>query len=293
MEIYQLRSFITVARHANITQAASILNLTQSTVSGHIKALEGELGLTLFVRTSVGVELTDIGQHILGKAQQLLSQSDELLADARNYSGKVSGHLSLAVINDAETLGLGNIMTGMREQYPDITTQIRHGLSGWALSEVKNRHCDAGFFIGEVTDPDMRVVPIREIRYCIVGPIDWREEVQAGGWQAIAKLPWVWVPAQGSYPRLVTELLAQHGIIPIKCVESDREATTQSLVSSKVGLCLLREERARAALPEGKIFIWEHGKTRATLSFIFLASRERDPLIRALLSVVRKNWPTS
>lgn len=293
MEIYQLRSFITVARHANITQAARILNLTQSTVSGHIKALEAEMGLRLFVRTSVGVELTEIGRHMLGKAQQVLFQSDELLAEARSYSSKVSGHLSLAVINDAETLGLGDIMTGMRGQYPDITTQIRHGLSGWALSEVKNRHCDAGFFIGEVTDPDMRVVPIREIHYCIVGPIDWRDQVESGGWSAVAKLPWVWVPALGSYPRLVTELLAQHGIVPIKSVESDREATTQSLVSSKMGLCILREERARAALPEGKVFIWEGGKTSAPLSFIFLASRENDPLIRALLRVVRDNWPTA
>jgi DNA-binding transcriptional LysR family regulator len=291
MEIYQLRTFVMVTRHASITQAANTLHVTQSTVSGHIKALEGELGVTLFVRTTAGVELTSFGQQMLSKAQQILAISDELLADARDQVGKLSGHIRLAVINDAETLGLGEIMTDMRERYPDTTVLIRHGLSGWAFNEVKNGQCDAGFFIGQITDPEIRAIPIREIRYCIVGPIAWREKVESAGWSAIGKLPWLWVPPLGSYPRLVTELLARHGVTPNKVVETDREATTQSLVSAGVGLCLLREERARAAVPEGKIFVWEEGITSADLSFIYPASRENDPLIQALLAVVTENRP--
>jgi len=293
MEIYQLRTFITVARHANITAAANALHLTQSTVSGHIKALEGKLGVALFVRTAAGVELTGFGQQILDKAQHILNSSDELLAEARDYAGRISGQIRLAVINDAETLGLGEIMTGMRQQHPDITILIWHGLSGWAFNEVKNGQCDAGFFIGPIADPEIRSIPIREIPYCIVGPIAWREQVESGGWEAVGKLPWIWVPPLGSYPRLATELLARHGVKPNKVVETDREATTQSLVSAGVGLCLLREDRARAACADGKIFIWESGKTNADLSFIYLAARQKDPTIQALLAAVEHCRPSA
>lgn len=291
MEIYQLRTFVTVARLGNVTQASHALHLTQSTLSGHLKALEGELGAPLFMRAVTGVELTPFGHEILGKAQQILALSDELLAEARMHAGKLNGQIRLAVVNDPETIGLGEIMNDMRLQYPDITTVIRQGLSGWALNEVKSGQRDAGFFIGKINDPEVRAVPVRDIRYFIAAPIAWREQVEAQGWAAIGKLPWIWVPPLGSYPALVTELLARHGVTPHKVVETDREAITQDLASAGVGLCLLREQRARTAAKEGKIFVWEEGSTSATLSFIYLASREKDPLIQALLAVLKGLGP--
>ncbi|RZL94273.1 MAG: LysR family transcriptional regulator [Variovorax sp.] len=286
MEIYQLRTFSTVARCGNITRAASQLCLTQSTISGQIKALEAELGICLFVRRAGGVEITPLGERLLSKAQALLAIADELLSEAHAHAGRIGGHLQLATINDAETLGLGKFMTRMRDHCPDVTVLMRHGLSGWALSEVKNGQCDAGFFIGPVTDPEVRALPIREIRYCIAAPIGWRAQVEAEGWAAMGRLPWLWVPALGSYPGLVTALLAKHGVTPVKVVETDREATTLALVSAGVGLCLLSEERARPAALEGKIYLWDEGRTQADLSLIYLASREKDPLIQALVSVI-------
>lgn len=291
MELYQLRTFVAVARWANVTQAAQALHLTQSTLSGHLKALEGELGAPLFVRAVTGVELTPFGHQVFGMAQQILSLSDELLAEGRRHAGKLTGQMRVAVVNDPEAIGLGEIMNDMRRQYPDVAVVIRQGLSGWALNEVKSGHADAGFFIGEQNDPDVRAVPVRDIHFFIAGPIAWREQVEREGWAAMGRLPWIWVPPLGSYPRLVTELLARHGMTPQKVVETDREAITQDLASAGVGLCLLREQRARAAAREGKIFIWEEGRTSATLSFIYPASRGKDPLIQALLSVVRESSP--
>jgi len=288
MELYQLRTFVTVARLEHVTRAATALHLTQPTVSGHIKALEGELGVALFVRSAGGVELTAFGRQVLEKAHCILALSDELAADARLHVGKICGQVTLAVINDPETYGLGTIMNAMREQYPNVTVEIRHGLSGWALDEVKSARRDAGFYIGRINDPDLRVIPVREVRYCIVGPIGWRDEVESDKWAAIGRLPWIWVPPIGSYPHLVTELLARHGVTPNRVIETDREAIIQNLVSAGVGLCLLREERARAALESGKVFVWEEGRIAAPLSFMFLVSRARDPLIQALGEVVER-----
>ncbi len=287
MELYQLRTFATVARLGNVTQAAQALHLTQSTLSGHLKALEGELGAPLFVRGATGVELTPFGHAMLDKTQRMLALADELLAEARLHAGGPSGQIRLAVVNDPETLGLGEIMNDMRRQYPDVTVVIRQGLSGWALNEVKSGQRDAGFFIGRISDPEVQAVPVREIRYFIAVPTAWREQVESEGWAAVGRLPWIWVPPLGSYPHLVTELLASHGVTPHKVVETDREAITQDLASAGVGLCLLREQRARAAARDGRLFIWEEGSTSATLSFIYLAARQKDPLIQALLAVVK------
>ena len=58
MDIYQLRTFVTVARERSITRSSEVLHLSQPAVSAHIKALEDTLGLALFERTPRGKSLT-------------------------------------------------------------------------------------------------------------------------------------------------------------------------------------------------------------------------------------------
>jgi DNA-binding transcriptional LysR family regulator len=294
MEIYLLRTFVTVAQHGHVTRAANTLHLTQSTVSGHIKALEGEWGVSLFVRTAAGVALTSAGQALFPKAQELLAKSVELQAHAGQFAAKVGRRVRLSVLNDAELLNLASIMAGMREQYPDIMVELQHGLSGWTLNEVKSGKCEAGFFIGDVTEDEVKAVKLKELDYCIVAPPAWEEQIKSAGWAEIGSMPWIYVASLSSYPRLMAEIFAQHGIEPTKVVECDRGgATTQSLVTAGVGLSLLRADKARMAAKEGKLVIWEEGKTRADLSFIYLAAREKDPQVEAPLSIVRRIWQTA
>jgi DNA-binding transcriptional LysR family regulator len=58
MEFYQLRSFVAVAEAGHLTRAAEKLHVSQPAVSAQIKALEDELELALFERTSSGMVLT-------------------------------------------------------------------------------------------------------------------------------------------------------------------------------------------------------------------------------------------
>ena len=61
MELNRLRSFVVVAETGHLTRAAEKLHISQPALSAQIRALEDELDLTLFERTSTGMTLTAAG----------------------------------------------------------------------------------------------------------------------------------------------------------------------------------------------------------------------------------------
>ena len=71
MELYHLKTFITVAEEGHLTRVAHRLNTSQPAVSAHIKGLEAELGLMLFVRTPKGMRLTREGEELRDQAGAL------------------------------------------------------------------------------------------------------------------------------------------------------------------------------------------------------------------------------
>ena len=80
LDMRQLHTFRVVAITKNFTRAAAELGCCQSTVTVHIRALERELGISLFERnrSSKRVVLTDEGKRALEYAQRLLALANEV-----------------------------------------------------------------------------------------------------------------------------------------------------------------------------------------------------------------------
>ena len=80
LDMRQLHTFRVVAMTKNFTRAAAELGCCQSTVTVHIRALERELGISLFERSrsSKRVVLTEAGRRVLDYAQRLLALANEV-----------------------------------------------------------------------------------------------------------------------------------------------------------------------------------------------------------------------
>lgn len=95
MTLQQLRYLIAVAESGSINAAAQNLYTAQSNVSSAIKALEAELGISIFTRSRRGVMLTNDGMELLGYARQVVEQANML--EVRYAEGKQAGrHIAIS-----------------------------------------------------------------------------------------------------------------------------------------------------------------------------------------------------
>jgi DNA-binding transcriptional LysR family regulator len=135
-----LRSFIAVAESGGFTNAAKLLNSTQSTVSAQIQRLEGEAGHALFVRSTRSVQLTRAGETLLGYARTILRLNE----DARLcLSGsRKAGRVRIGASEDLTDNWLPKVLQRMKRQCPQIEIELEIGLGPNLFEMVKNEQLD-------------------------------------------------------------------------------------------------------------------------------------------------------
>jgi len=290
MEIYQIRTFVTVAEHGNLTKAALLLHVTQPAVSGHLKSLEETLNLKLFERSASGVTLTKAGQTLLPKAKAILAVVGDFRNHAHGLQGQLAGKASVGTILDPSFIRLGQFMSAVLDRYPWLEIQLQHGISTWAIENVSNAVLDAAFCMGRVTLPHVQAVQLTEMAYRVVAPPAWKPKIENADWADIAALPWIRAPKMSPHLQMVNEMFAHHKLEPFKVVEADQEQTIRTLITAGVGLGLMREDMAFAAQSAGEVCVWRKARPTTALSFIYLRERASDPVIAAMENVVRKIW---
>jgi DNA-binding transcriptional LysR family regulator len=291
MELYQLKTFATVAEEGHLTRAAERLHISQPAVSGQIKALEQELEVRLFDRSASGMELTVAGKALLASAQRVLTAAEELKQNARRLTGEIAGVLRIGTVSNPASIRVGDLLAAAVERHPRLELELQHEVSGAALEAVREGRLDASFYFGDAPGRDVVALKLREPVYCVAAPAAWADRIESADWTEIAALPWILTPALSTHNRLVTRLFEQQGVEPPQSrVEADQESVIETLVVSGVGVSLLREELAKERAAAGEICIWDKARLRTTLWFVCAAGREEDPLLKALIELLRETW---
>jgi DNA-binding transcriptional LysR family regulator len=290
MELYQLRTFAAVAETGHLTRAAEKLHLSQPAVSAQIKALEDELGVTLFERGSGGMTLTAAGRHLLPEAEKTVMAAQSLRSEALALHGQVSGHIRLGTVADPEILRLPRVLARAVEKFPLLEIEVHHEISGAAFEKVRDGALDASFYFGALTHPNVIELVLGETAYRVVTPASWRDRIATASWEEIASEPWIVTPAISTHSALAGELFRTRGLSPARRVEADNEFVISSLVKAGVGISLMREDLALAQERAGALCIYGDARLPTTLAFIHARVRDGDPALRAVVDVVRDVW---
>src|SRR5947209_4456527 len=121
MELRQLAHFLAVAEERHFTRAAARVHLTQSSLSSSVRALERELGGTLFNRSTRQVELTEAGRALLPAARRTLAAAEDARDAVAAIRGLVRGHLAIGAIQSISQVDLPGLIARFRRRHPAVT----------------------------------------------------------------------------------------------------------------------------------------------------------------------------
>lgn len=153
MNLRDLRYFASVAETRHFGRAAERCFVSQPTLSGQIKKLEEELGVTLFERTNKSVSLTPIGEALLVRARKVLEEADSLAEMARAYADPMAGPLRLGVLPTLSPYLMPLVLAPLREAYPQMRLVLDEEITERLLARLEQHEIDAALIATPVDNP--------------------------------------------------------------------------------------------------------------------------------------------
>ena len=157
-----MRYVVAVAEERSFTRAAQRCHVVQSALSHQIKALERELGVTLFARSSQRVEVTAAGEGFLVAARESLDAAQRAITEATAATGQVRGELSLGVIPTVTALDLPAVLGEFHRAHPAVRINVRGGSSDQFLADLADGSLDVAV-LGLPGPVSHRGVAVREL----------------------------------------------------------------------------------------------------------------------------------
>lgn len=154
MELQQMRYAVAIAEEGSFTRAAERCFVVQSALSHQIKALERELGVQLFARTSRRVELTAAGEAFVASAREALQATERAMVDAAAAEGQVRGTLTIGVIPTVAAVDIPRVLASFHTTHPAVQVRLRGGGSEQFVSDIQAGRLDVAFLgLAECTPP--------------------------------------------------------------------------------------------------------------------------------------------
>ena len=147
MELRHLATFVAVAEERSFSRASDRLHVVQSAVSAGVKALEQELGMELFDRTTRRVDLTDAGQALLPEARRTLAAARGAREAVDQVRGGLRGTVELGMMQ-ADALGTINVaalLAAFRAEHPDVELHALQADSAEMAARVRDGRLDFAF----------------------------------------------------------------------------------------------------------------------------------------------------
>lgn len=124
LETYILNEFLVLEEANSFSKAAKQLQISQATLSRHIKQLEDEYGVVLFERTTQKMKLTPYGESLVNYARYILENERAFRRDIERIKFKKTNHLVIGTVDFPFYYGITALLASFKKERPNATLEV-------------------------------------------------------------------------------------------------------------------------------------------------------------------------
>lgn len=245
MNSRQLQYAILLSQVGNFSQVAESLDISQPALSKQILNLEKEIGVKLFDRNCVPVQLTPAGEYFIREAQELLYKEDQLLRSMDRYKTGEAGQLTIGITPFRGSYLIPEIVKSVRSKYPGIMVKLHEAGSGILRKEAAEGKFDFAVVNLPVDETTLDVIPLESDRLVLAVHKELLSSLNLSAGQkeihfaSCRELPFVVVGQSQEMRRLFDQLCAIAGFIPNIAAEVVSLTTAWAMACAGVAATVL------------------------------------------------------
>lgn len=274
MELRHLRYFLAVADEGHFGRAAEKLHIVQPALSAQIRSLEAELGVTLFVRSTRKVELSDAGRILLIEARRTVEQAERAKSVMRRAARGETGVVRIGFVGNAVAAGrLSDDLLAFHAAWPDVAVELHEMASAAQMEAILAGRLDVGYCpqLGHPLAAGLRARPAGS----------WHWEVAMGARHPLAARRSLRVSDLLEQPFIVYAGDGDEGQLPLLCQLLGGEPRIAYKVGSTMSVLAL------AAAGLGLALVPTPLRKLALPNLVYRRLAERSPLVSELAAISR------
>lgn len=283
MDIRQLQYFVQVARMNSFSKAAESLYITQPTISKMIRNLEEELGAALFYREGKSIRLTDAGEVLLSKAQNIVESFTSLSSELDSLRNLKRGHIRIGLPPMVGASFFPAVIGEFHRRYPEVTIRLHEDGAKKVEDDVESGLLDIGAIVLPVSTDKFHCFTFVEEKLELLVPIGHR--LAGEGTVALKELEEeefvLFREDFALHDRIITECI-KAGFQPKVVYESSQWDLISQMVGAGMGIALLPQticrdiDRSRIAVISlaDPVIPWQLGMIWRRDRYLSFAARE-------------------
>jgi len=168
MDIHHLKIFVSVYKNKSFTRASEVLNISQPTISEHIKNLEYSLGCRLFDRLGRSIMATAEAEVLYPRALQILDDLEQIQDEVTAAGTGIKGNLLIGASTIPGTYILPRLAYTFKKQHPEVAFEILIEDSGRITDMVLQHDLLCGIVGAKISSDKLDFTPVIEDKLVLV-----------------------------------------------------------------------------------------------------------------------------
>lgn len=255
MNYRQVEVFKAIMDSGSITEAASILHISQPAVSKALKLLEAELGLRLFARTTKGIAATEEARLLYTEVERTYFGMQNLTRFAASLGDRKQGRIVVSTIPALGIAWLPAMVARFSEAHPAVTISLHSSNSADAARLVGSGEIDLGIAQLRSEEYNLSRRKLFDLEGVIALPerhrLARKPVIEAAD---LADEAIVALGPEDEFRRKLTQALEGAGQRPRTIIDASLGLTVCALVAAGCGIGIVDSEAARMREGRGLVF---------------------------------------